>query len=148
MFSTSQHSDAPPLTGRCYCSHTRLSASQKPDVVSYCHCNSCRRLSGAPVAAFAAFAKTTLTITPAPTRANTVTEGVTRWFCPSCGAAVAAAYDYLPGQIYVPVGLWAQVESLEPTTHSHASSALSWLHLKDDMPRHTGSARTTLLGDD
>lgn len=144
MFSTTDHPDAPPLTGRCYCAKTTLSASESAQVVAYCHCAGCRRLSGAPVAAFAAFGGGILTIVPPPQHAAQVSDGVNRWFCAGCGAAVAATYDYLPEQVYVPVGLWDQVDDLAPASHSHAASAVSWLHLSDDLPRHMASGRDAL----
>lgn len=70
--------------------------------------------------------------------------GVTRWFCRACGAPLAATYDYLPGQIYVPLGVLDQAADLPPTLHSHAASRLPWLHIADDLPREDRSARDTL----
>ena len=116
----------------------------QPLTVAYCHCSDCRRLSGAPVAAFAAFKAETVTISPTPRHADTVTNGVDRWFCDGCGAALAAAYDYLPDQVYVPIGLWDQAADLAPKSHSHAASALPWHVVEDDLPQHTGSGRQTL----
>ena len=50
--------DAPPrFTGRCYCGGITLSAQESPQTIAYCHCTDCRRITGAPVAAFAAFAE-------------------------------------------------------------------------------------------
>ena len=43
------------ITGRCYCGKTTIRASRPPQMVAYCHCQDCRRATGAPVAAFAAF---------------------------------------------------------------------------------------------
>ena len=70
--------------------------------------------------------------------------GVERWTCPVCHAPLAAAFDYLPDQIYVPVGSIDQAETLVPEMHSHADSALPWLHIDDDLPRAEASARDAL----
>lgn len=43
------------LTGRCYCGATTVQATLAPLTVAYCHCIDCRRVTGAQVAAFAAF---------------------------------------------------------------------------------------------
>ncbi len=92
--------------------------------------------------AFAAFEHTALTGTMGtPYVAD---SGVERWSCASCGSPLAARFPYLPNQIYVPVGLFDQIETLAPKLHSHAHNALTWLHIDDDLPRATGTARDAL----
>lgn len=115
-----------------------------PQVVTYCHCADCRRSSGAPVAAFAAFAEEDLTITPEPDAWASAAPGSKRWFCTGCGSPIAARYEYLPGQVYVSLGLLDQADTLAPQGHAHADKALRWLHIDDALPRQTGSARETL----
>lgn len=132
------------ITGRCYCGRTRIRAQRPPQVVTYCHCSDCRRSSGAPVAAFAGFAVDDLSVEPTLTKWASAAPGAKRWFCPNCGSPIAAEYDYLPGQIYVSLGLLDQAEALEPQGHAHAEEAIGWLHIEDDLPRQTGSARETL----
>ena len=134
----------PKFTGRCYCGAFSLSADIAPLTVAYCHCADCRRVSGAPVSTFAAFEEGTIQITPEPTHSTQVAEGVQRWFCQHCGTHLKASYAYIPGQLYVPIGLLDQAEELRPESHSHAGSKLSWLHLKDDLPRSDGSGRDRL----
>ncbi len=72
--------------------------------------------------------------------------GVRRWTCETCGSPLAAAFDYLAGQVYVPLGIIDQADALAPVLHSHANSALPWLHIEDDLPRSPGTARTRLRG--
>lgn len=136
--------NTPPITGRCYCGKTRFSGSDLPFVVSYCHCSDCRRVSGAPVAAFAAFEEDTVHYTPNPGAPVSHFDGVERWFCGACGSPLGARYDYLPGQIYVPLGLIDQAADLPPSLHSHAASGLPWLHIQDQLPRNDESARDAL----
>ncbi|MEM8582147.1 MAG: GFA family protein [Pseudomonadota bacterium] len=131
------------LTGRCYCGAFSLSATE-PLTVAYCHCADCRRVSGAPVSAFAAFAPQDLRITPAPDTSVSVAPGVRRWFCSACGTHLQATYDYIPGQIYVPIGLFDQAADLAPESHSHRSAQLPWLCLNDTLPQASGSARDRL----
>nr|WP_255599295.1 GFA family protein [Hasllibacter sp. MH4015] len=137
-------SDTPPITGRCYCGRTQVSATARPRTVTYCHCTDCRRLSGAPVAAFASFAPHQVTFTPSRGPRKSFAKGVSRWFCPDCGTALCATYDYLPDQLYVPIGLLDQAAELAPASHSHADSALPWLHIADDLPRDSASGRDRL----
>ncbi|MEM1432337.1 MAG: GFA family protein [Pseudomonadota bacterium] len=127
---------------RCYCGASQLSIKGPPETVAYCHCTDCRRWTGAPVAAFAAFAKTAV-MAGLPGTARKV-GGVRRWNCAACGSPLGAAFDYLPDQIYVPVGIIDQADKLSPDLHSHHASRLPWLHIRDDLPRSDGTARTAL----
>jgi len=113
--------------------------------VAYCHCGDCKRWTGSPLPAFAAFATSDLVITPRPASRSHAT-GVERWNCPDCGSPLAATFAYLPDAIYVPLGLLDQAGELGPKMHAHAGEAYDWLHLSDDLPRHDGSARTSLNG--
>ncbi|NNE80460.1 MAG: GFA family protein [Silicimonas sp.] len=115
-----------------------------PDTVAYCHCRDCRRVTAAPVAAFAAFRNRDLRLIPERDKAKTVTEGVSRWFCPDCGSQLMARFDYLPDQSYVPLGILDQADQLPPEVHCHAASALPWLHIDDALARVEGTARATL----
>ena len=133
-----------PLSGRCYCGASTISATTRPEKVVYCHCSDCRRSTGAPVAAYAAFVAEAVTFSPSEGRVASAAPGSSRHFCESCGSTLSGRYDYLPGQVYVPVGLFDQADVLEPEIHAHASSGVSWLHIEDDLPRMDQSARASL----
>ncbi len=57
---------------------------------------------------------------------------------------MAAVFDYLPGQIYVPLGVLDQAAELPPQSHSHYKAHLPWLEIMDEIPRQTGSNRAAL----
>lgn len=135
---------APVVTGRCYCGATRLSSLAPPLTVAYCHCADCRRWTGAPVGAFAAFNRADLTTEPALGAGTSHHPAVRRWNCDHCGSPLAATFDYLPGQIYVPIGLLDQADALPPKIHCHADKGMPWLHIADDIERATGSGRDAL----
>ena len=133
-----------PFTGQCYCGRSRVLASEAPLTVVYCHCPDCRRVSGAPVAAFAAFRETSVTLNPERAGVCPLSQNVTRRFCPDCGTPLTAEFDYLPGQVYVPLGILDQADTLPPGLHCHADKALPWLCIVDEAKRVTGTARDTL----
>lgn len=58
---------------------------------------------------------------------------------------MAAQFDYLPRQTYVPLGVLNQAAALAPEVQCHVEHALDWLHMEDSLPRETGSGRETLL---
>ncbi len=131
------------LSGQCYCGRVRLSADTDPLVVAYCHCSDCRRWTGSPLPAFAAIPVSDLTINP-NIEEREHSPGVHRRHCPDCGSALTARFSYLPDQVYLPIGILDQAAKLAPSLHCHADKALPWLHVADDLPRTTGSARDRL----
>ncbi|MEP4198935.1 MAG: GFA family protein [Aliishimia sp.] len=131
------------FTGRCYCGHVTVSA-QALQTVAYCHCASCRRWTGGPVSAFAAFAPKDLTTDPPLGPPLSTVPGVERWSCPQCGSPIAARFEYLPDQVYVPVGIMDQIDDLAPASHSHFGEKVTWLHMQDGLPREDESARDVL----
>ena len=135
---------AATITGRCYCGATTLAATAAPKFVTYCHCSDCKRWTGAPLPAFAGFADEDVTFTPARGPKLSVMPGVDRWFCRTCGSPLAARFDYLPGQIYLPLGLLDQADALPPQAHAHYGARPPWLHFDDDTAKDAGSARDRL----
>ncbi len=133
------------VTGRCYCGKVSLATSAAPLCVTYCHCADCRRVTGSPLPAFAGFDEGAVTLTPALTPVSPLAPGVMRQFCPDCGSQLTARFDYLPGQVYVPLGVLDQADELPPKLHCHAGSALPWLQLDDGLPRAQDSGRDELL---
>jgi hypothetical protein len=135
------------VTGRCYCGATTLVASDLPKFVTYCHCSDCKRWTGAPLPAFAGFADGDVEFKPSRGPTVSFAPGVDRWFCRACGSPLAARFDYLPGQIYVPLGLLDQINTLPPQAHAHHGARAPWLHVSDDAATDAGSARDRLNAD-
>ncbi|MEO1459524.1 MAG: GFA family protein [Pseudomonadota bacterium] len=132
-------------TGRCYCGASRIVAAGAPVVAAYCHCEDCRRWTGAAVPAFVAFEAAAVTL-PAEAATLTARPGVERWFCSRCGSPLAARFDYLPDQIYIPVGVLDTPEAFAPALHCHADARIPWVDLADRLPRHAASGRAALTG--
>ncbi len=132
------------LTGRCYCGAVALRMRAPPDTVAVCHCVDCRRVTGAAMAAFAAFSENALSMTPDQSAGVEINPGVRRWFCKTCGSRLAATFDYLPGQVYVPVGVLDFAPDLTPQMHCHSAQMLPWLNSLDALLRYDKSAREEL----
>lgn len=132
------------ISGRCYCGETKLLSTKAPKSVVYCHCTDCRRVTGAPVAAFAAFDEAVLSFEPGEGRSVSVNPGVVRTFCELCGTPLTGRYDYLPGTVYVAVGVLDQADDLAPQLHAHESNRLSWLPIDNKCKRIAASARDEL----
>lgn len=138
---TATDDTATGCTGRCYCGATTFSTTQGPQTVAYCHCDDCRRATGA---AFAAFDEKAVTFVPHEGTKVVVNPGVTRTFCGDCGSSLTGRYDYLPGQVYISLGVIDQANNLAPRIHSHESERLTWLHIDDDLERVAATARSKI----
>ena len=73
------------VTGGCMCGAVRYEASGDPVSVIFCHCESCRRHTGAPVVALAGFKLEQVRFTLGERATYESTPGVQRGFCGRCG---------------------------------------------------------------
>jgi hypothetical protein len=121
----------PEHTGHCLCGAVRYRAQGTPKWIANCHCASCRRATGAPMATFAGFAAERFAYTAgAPVRFHS-SPGVTRSFCGRCGTPLTYEGARWPGEIHVLVGSLDRPEDFPPTKNSFAKERLPWLHLAE-----------------
>jgi hypothetical protein len=71
--------------GRCLCGAVRFVAIGQPKSVVWCHCESCRRHTGAPVSVFAAFDRSAYTVTQGEITKFNSSPGRWRGFCAAVG---------------------------------------------------------------
>ncbi len=117
--------------GGCLCGAIRFVASGAPKWTAYCHCASCRKQTGAPVAAYAGFEREQVRFTGGEPQAYASSEGVKRSFCGRCGSTVAYAGDRWPTEIHLHVGLFDDPEPLAPKGQAFADERLSWVHISE-----------------
>lgn len=118
-----------PLTGGCACRRIRFSADGPPELVAACHCNSCRRHTGAPVAVYADYQLTRVAFEGAPPDWFEVAPGKRRGFCARCGSSIAYQGDNLPDMIHLHVGVFDHPDAFPPASNEHTDTRLPWLHL-------------------
>ncbi|MEM8750050.1 MAG: GFA family protein [Pseudomonadota bacterium] len=135
---------SPMVTGHCYCGAISFESHKQPQTVAYCHCEDCKRASGAPVAAIAAFAADAIAFSPNAGTGFSPSEGVTRHFCGKCGSPLMSRFDYLPDQAYVPLGILDDASRLAPKVHAYESQRYPWLHIEDSAERFPQSSRAAL----
>ncbi len=91
---------AAPLQGRCLCGAVTIHVTAFEDGASACHCDNCRRWTGAAQWGFEAPAEA-VTVT-GPVASFRATSFAERGFCPTCGTHLwirddDGPYDLLPG---------------------------------------------------
>jgi hypothetical protein len=118
--------------GGCLCGAVRFVAMGQPNSVVWCHCQSCRKHSGAPVSVFAAFDRSAYTVTQGEITKFNSSPGRWRGFCARCGSTLTCEGELLPtGETHFHIGAFDQAPRLQPTKHIFPEERLPWLHLAD-----------------
>ena len=122
------------LEGGCLCGAIRFVATGRPKAVYWCHCESCRSHTGAPVAALALYDLKDYTVTKGEIAKFDSTPGQTRrGFCARCGSTLTC--ESLPGptETHFHIGAFDQPAKLQPSKKQYfAEERLPWLHLADE----------------
>jgi hypothetical protein len=124
---------ATPLTdawdGGCLCGAVRFRTSGPPKWTIWCHCQSCRRHSGAPVSVFAAFDQANVEAIKGEIARFNSSPGVWRGFCMRCGSTLTCEGDSSPGELHIHVGAFDRADQLAPLAEVYPEERLPWLHL-------------------
>ena len=118
------------FAGGCLCGAVRFVATGTPKSVFWCHCQSCRRHSGAPVSVFVGFELAAYTVTEGEITKFKSAPGTTRGFCRTCGATLTCEVEQLPTETHFHVGAFDDPTRLRPSKHFFRNEQLPWLHLK------------------
>lgn len=125
-------------SGRCLCGAVELRFRGAPISVTYCHCESCRRATGSPVAVIVGYETGQVSYPKERPRSFASSPGIDRPFCPHCGSRIGYSDARLPGKVYFHLGLFDWPERFPPTCHALAAERIPWLHIDDDLPQYPG----------
>ena len=116
-------------TGSCKCGNVKFELRSKVEMVANCHCNTCRKMSGA--------AFSTLVVADGggwkfiagsdEVNAYPVTESGTKHFCRRCGSPIYILNTKLPGKYLIPIGAIDDPSGLTPAMNVFCESMLSWV---------------------
>ncbi len=129
-------------TGGCMCGAVRYEVSGEPVWVGHCHCESCRRHTGAPVVTFVCFKKDQVAFTKGERQIYNSSPGVGRVFCGQCGTPLTwEGKSNLPERGMI---LEFHISTLDdpnafiPTTRLFYKERIAWFDVADDLPRYHG----------
>lgn len=128
------------LRGGCACGAVRYAIDAAPVEVCHCHCRMCQRTSGAPVVTWLTVPRAALRLVRGAPRQRRSSATAGRGFCADCGTALTFRADARPDVIDVTVASLDHPERVAPRQHIFTASALPWLRLDDELPRHDGRA--------
>lgn len=122
--------DSPSREAACSCGQLSLSCAGSPLRVSICHCLECQKRTGSPFAANVRFPRSAVTITGAATFWERTGDAGGRskfGFCAACGSTVFWESEYLPGQILIAVGAFADPAFPGPGISIYEERAHPWV---------------------
>jgi hypothetical protein len=122
-------------TGGCLCGGLRYQVSGSADNLCYCHCQSCRRATGAPMVAWGTFAAERFAVTRGQLTEFRSSPRVVRGFCASCGTSITYRHDKRPAEIDVTLVTLDDPALLEPAAHIWVEDKLPWITIVDGKPK-------------
>ncbi|MDA7088104.1 GFA family protein [Pseudomonas sp. SA3-5] len=134
--------------GHCFCGAVEFTVSGEPVAMGYCHCQSCRQWSAAPVNAFTLWKPEALTVTRGADNIGSYnkTPRSSRKWCKSCGGHLFTDHPQM-GLVDVYAALVPQL-AYTPGVHVHYQEAV--LPIKDgltklqDVPTEMGGSGLTM----
>ena len=127
--------------GHCRCGAVRFRVTAAPALTEFCHCESCRRSTGAPLMAWAGFPRHAFAITKGEPVGHESAPGVVRTFCGRCGTSLTLADERFTNDVYVATAAFddpGATETIAPEVHIWRSQRLPWVETTDALPRYMG----------
>ena len=115
--------------GGCLCGAVRFRARGAPKWRIWCHCQSCRKHSGAPASAFAAFDETEVEVTKGEITKFASSPGMLRGFCSTCGSTLTCQGSPTPDELHFHIGAFDRPEGLAPMAEFFSEERLPWMHV-------------------
>lgn len=120
-------------TGSCFCGAVEIEAIGAPEIMGYCHCNSCRHWSAGPVNAFTLWKPETVKFTKGADNVGTYNktpESFRKW-CKICGGHILTEHPNMGlTDIYAAVIPDFQ---FQPSLHLNYQETV--LRMKDGLPK-------------
>ncbi|MFL6652178.1 MAG: GFA family protein [Sulfurifustaceae bacterium] len=121
--------------GGCHCGNVRYRVSGDARDLCYCHCNSCRRTSGAPFVAWGTFPVALFALLSGRLHEYRSSAPVSRGFCGSCGTSLTYFNAKRPDEIDVTLASLDDPAALEPEFHIWTAERLPWVEIADGLPQ-------------
>ena len=124
------------IGGRCFCGQVRFTVEPPAKYACFCHCESCQQAAGAPVVAWATFARDSLDVTQGAITWFESSPGVTRGHCALCGTCISYEHVKRDGQIDITLNALDDPGSIEPLSHIWVEDKQPWFTINDGLPQY------------
>jgi len=122
-------------TGGCLCRKIRYRATGTPMTPSHCHCELCRKSSGAPLVSWASFRALDFSFTQGNPARFDSSPIAFRQFCRDCGTQLTFQFHRSADSIDVTLGSLDHPETITPADHIWTKRQIPWIKLADGLPR-------------
>ena len=140
MMSKNDTSDETRYQCSCFCGEVQFTVTGRPEIMAYCHCDSCRQWSAGPVSAFTLWKPTAVRVTKgldntAGFDRNPISGDETvvsnRVWCKTCGGHLYTDHPTM-GLIDIPAAVIKEFE-FKPLFHVHYQESVH--RMTDDLPK-------------
>lgn len=125
-----------PAEGGCLCGAVRYRVSAEPRLADICHCSMCRKSAGAAFIAWIAVPAAGFQWIKGTPASYESSPGAFRYFCGSCGTALAMMGGGNADLHGVTIGSLDEPERFPPTGEGWASAKLPWVKLAIALKSH------------
>lgn len=122
------------LTGGCFCGAVRFEVEGPERFACFCHCHSCQHAAGAPVVAWATYARNRFRITLGSMHSYHSSHGVTRGICAACGTSISYEHVDRPGEIDLTLNSLDDPSAPVLKAHIWVEDKAPWFEIGDDLP--------------
>ena len=131
-----QAGDSVTYFGGCFCRGVRYSVRGGASDLCFCHCNSCRRATGAIMVAWGTFAAKEFVVTSGSLAEIVSSPGVTRGHCAACGSSMTYRHEARGSDIDVTLATLDDAAAFHPEMHIWVQDKLPWVAIADGLPQH------------
>jgi hypothetical protein len=126
--------------GGCLCGAVRYRSTAGPLRCMICHCEYCRKHSGAPILSFVHFPVASFTWVSGEPRRYRSSRYAERGFCAHCGSTLSMHEEVLADRVQVTLGSLDHPERVRPQDHVWVRSRIPWFQVADELPRFERSS--------
>jgi hypothetical protein len=124
------------IHGGCACGAVRYQLVGQPSNSMICHCQTCRRVSAAPVVAWVTFDKSNFAIVKGAPSEYSSSAPVRRTFCSACGTPLTYQHRDHAATIDITSCSLDEPGAFPPTHHSWLSHDIAWVRFGDGLPAY------------
>ena len=123
-------------TGGCHCGAIRFEVSGECEHCALCHCDDCRRSSGAPMVGWIAFKSNLVKLTQGSPAEYASSADGRRRFCGICGTGLFFMNEeVLPGLIDVQLATFDDPAAFTSAAHIQTADRLHWMETAHELPQ-------------
>jgi hypothetical protein len=121
------------IEGSCACGRITYTGSQLPTYMTNCHCQTCRKLAGAPYLTWAIVPRASVEWNTPPDIWS-CSQIADRGHCSRCGACMTMKYHHRPEGLAIAAGTIDRSAQLlrRPESHIFLQEKAPWFELLDD----------------